>query len=341
MTFKGHLSVIKGDFMDSFLFAIKAVLPIILTVALGYLLKRAGFMTEDFAKKANKLVFKVFLPSMLFLNVYKTDLNTFSELGYILYVLLFTVAVFLVSIPLVLFVTKKKDRQGPLIQATFRSNFALIGLPLAQALFGQEGVIVASLLSAATIPLFNVFAVISLTVFCDNKQKISIRNILAGVVKNPLIQSIFIGFVVLVIRILFQKFNFDFRISQTPIYTVLGYLSNMATPLALLVLGAQFEFSAVKELKKEILFGTLMRTVFVPAIAISVATLFFKNSFSGAHYASFIAVFATPVAVSSVPMVQEMKGNSTLAGQLVVWTTLTSALTVFIFTFILKHFGFL
>lgn len=321
--------------MDSLLFAINAVLPIILTVAIGYFIKRLGFVDESFTKKANKLVFKFFLPAMLFLNVYKMNIEESVDFAYILYVLSFTVAIFFIALPIITLITKKSDRRGPLLQAVFRSNFALIGLPLAQSLFGDEGVIVAALLSAVTIPLFNILAVISLTIFTGDKKKISIGKIFWEIVKNPLIQSIFLGFIALLMRALFIDFNIDFRLSDTPIYTVLGYLSNMATPLALIILGAQFEFSAVKELKKEILFGSVMRVIIVPLIALGIA-LIFRSTFNGAHFAAFVAVFATPVAVSSVPMAQEMNNDSVLAGQLVVWTTLLSAFTVFIFTFVLK-----
>ena len=324
--------------MNSLIFAINAVLPIILTVAAGYFIKKAGLMNEDFAKKANKLVFRIFLPAMLFLNVYKMDVEKSIDFTYILYVLAFVVIIFFVALPFVLLITKKKERRGPLLQAAFRSNFALIGLPLAQALFGDEGVTVAALLSAATIPVFNVLAVISLTMFVSDKKKFDFKEILLGIIKNPLIQSIFAGFTVLLIRMLFDKFNVDFRLSDTPIYTMLTYLSNMATPLALLVLGAQFEFSAVKELKKEIVFGTALRVIIVPLIALSIALLF-RDKFNGAHFAAFVAVFATPVAVSSVPMTQEMNNDAVLAGQLVVWTTLLSAFTVFLFTFALKALG--
>jgi predicted permease len=106
-----------------------------------------------------------------------------------------------------------------------------------------------------------------------------------------------------------------------------------------LVLGAQFEFSAVSSLRREIIFGTIARTLVVPLLGIGVAFLFFRNVFEGAHFAAFVAMFCTPVAVSSVPMAQEMKGDAALAGQLVVWTTLASALSVFIASWLLKLAG--
>ncbi|MBR2431844.1 MAG: AEC family transporter, partial [Clostridia bacterium] len=81
------------------------------------------------------------------------------------------------------------------------------------------------------------------------------------------------------------------------------------------------------------------RVLVTPLIGISVAYLFFRNDFGGAQFASFIALFATPVAVSSVPMAQELGGDTTLAGQLVVWTTLFSAASIFIASFLLKAAG--
>ena len=211
---------------------------------------------------------------------------------------------------------------------------------MAKSLFGDEGVAVATLLSIVVIPLLNALAVVSLSMFSDGGEKVSVKKILTGVVKNPLIQSVTLGLVVLGIRALFVNFGIEFRLSDiTPLFKVLTYLSNLATPLALLVLGAQFEFSAVAELKKEILFGTLMRTVIVPVLGIGTAYVFFGDIFGGAHFASFVAVFATPVSVSSVPMAQEMGADSTLAGQLVIWTTMCAALSVFITSFLLKAGG--
>ena len=150
--------------------------------------------------------------------------------------------------------------------------------------------------------------------------------------------SILAGFVCLGIRAILAHLDVGFRLTDvTPLYSAMTQLSKASTPVALIALGAQFEFSAVKSLKKQIIFGTLARTVVVPALALSIAYLL--GCFNGAHFAAFVALFATPVAVSSVPMTQEMNGDVTLAGQLVVWTTIISAFTIFIFSFILKEIG--
>lgn len=326
--------------MESLIFAINAVSPIIVTVAVGYFLKRIGLMKADFAKAANKLVFRLLLPAMLFLNVYEIESLSAFNFGYIGYVLIALITIFALGIPLVMAVSDKGERRGVLLQGIFRSNYALVGIPLAQSLFGDEGAVVATLLSAFYVPALNILAVVSLSIFRKGGSKPDVKKILLGIVKNPLIQSIALAFVFLGIRAIFENVGIDFRISQIPaIYTPLEYFKRSATPIALLVLGAQFEFSAIKELRKEIIFGTIMRTLVVPVLGLGTAYLFFAGSFTGAHFAAFVAVFATPVAVSSVPMAQEMEGDGALAGQLVVWTTLFSALSVFLASFLLKLAG--
>lgn len=326
--------------MDSFILAVKAVLPIILTVAIGYWLKKKGLMSVEVAKACNKLVFRLFLPVMLFLNVYKIEGLGSISLGYMAYALVGVLVLFAISLPVVLLLVRKRDRRGPVWQASFRSNFALIGIPLTQSLCGESGVAAASLLSAATVPLLNVLAVIALSVFRTGGEKPSVKKILLGILQNPLIQSIALGIAVLGVRAVFVKQGIAFRFSDlTPLYTVFGYLSALATPLALLCLGAQFEFSAIGSLRREIITGTLMRTLVSPLLGMGVAFLLFRSVFTAAQFASLVAVFATPVSVSSAPMAQEMGNDASLAGQLVVWTTIVSALSIFLTSFFLSLAG--
>lgn len=326
--------------VDSLLFAVNAVTPILVTVAIGYLLKRMRFMDEAFTKAANRLVFHVFLPAMLFLNIYRIEDLGDMEPKFILYGVLGLLAIFLVAIPLAMTVTQKNERRGVLVQAAFRSNYALIGIPLAESLFGAEGASIATLLSAVSIPMLNILAVVSLSVFHRAGERISVRKILIGIFKNPLIRSILLGLFAVVVRAVFVRQGIAFRLSDiTPLFTVLDYLSRMATPLALLVLGAQFSFSVIGGMRREILFGTVMRVAIIPLFGLGVAYLAFRDIFNGAHFAAYVALFATPVAVSSVPMTQEMDGDVALAGQLVVWTTLFSVASVFLSAFLLRAAG--
>ena len=323
--------------MSSLIFAVNATFPIIIMVALGFVLKKIRLIDTALAKKLNKLVFWVFLPAMLFLNVYGIESMADIGFGYIIFACIAEIILFTLTLIIVPLVSKRGEVKAVLTQAVFRSNFALIGIPLAQSLFGAEGAAVAALLSAFSIPIFNILAILSFSLFCG-AGKPSLKKILLEIVKNPLIISIALGGVMLLIKQSFVSAGVDFALENVPpIYKSLSYLSSVATPLALISLGAQFEFGEITEFRKEIVFGVAMRNLIVPSVLLSAA--YILGSFSGAHFAAFVALFATPIAVSSVPMTQELGGETRLAGQLVVWTTLVSAVTIFAFSFILKAIG--
>ena len=326
--------------MDSLLFAINAIAPIIIMVLIGYFLKKLKLINSNFAKTTNKLVFNIFMPVMLFLNIYNIDNLSTQDFTYMWYIIGFVILVFLIGIPLVILTTSENEKRGVLAQSTFRSSYSLIGIPLAEALNGTLGVACATLLAAIIIPLFNILAVISFSIFNPNGDKPSIKKILLSIIKNPLILGIEFGLITLLIQSSLNNIGIDFRLEKIgPLYTILGYLSRITIPLALIVLGAQFEFSVVKDMKKEIIFGTLARTLIVPLLTIFIAFIIFKDKFLPAHFACIVATFATPITVAIVPMAQEMKSDEILAGQLVVWTTLFSGLTVFLATILLSLGG--
>ncbi len=326
--------------MSDLIFTVNAVLPIIAMVLIGYVAKRAGLINRELAKGMNKLCFRLFLPVMLFLNVYKIESISDIDLTYVIYVMIAVVLIFFIGVIAALVFTKDPRRRGVITQAAFRSNYALIGIPLAESVFGTEGGIVATVLSVFAIPLYNILAVVSLTVFADGeKAKFNFKKVLVGIVKNPLIQSIALGGVVLLVRMAFESAGISFRLSNIGwLYSgVLTKLAAVATPMALVSLGADFEFTKTAKMKKEITVGTALRCIIAPLLGLGAALLI--GDFSGAHFAAFIAVFASPIAVSSVPMTESMGSDHNLAGQLVIWTTISSAFTLFLFIYILRVVG--
>ena len=321
--------------MQSFLFSVNAVAPIILTVAIGYLFKRLGIIPQEIVKGLNKIVFKLLLPVSLFLNIYNvSDLSVMNG-GFVFFAVAAILILFAMALLLTPLVTKENSRKGPLIQSVFRSNFALIGIPLVESVVGSSGVAVASLLSAISIPVFNILAVIALSLYSSDGKRPSIKRTLVDIVTNPLIIGVAVALLCLGVRAGFEGADIAFRLSDIePIYGTLSYLASAATPLALLALGAQLEIGVIGSMKREIIFGTVMKTVITPLLALAVAILFFD--FETSHYACFVALFATPVAVSSVPMAQEAGADVDLAGQLVIWSTVLSALAMFVAIYVLK-----
>ncbi len=327
--------------IDTLIFAANAVLPIVLMMATGWFLKRIGFINDSFLAQGNKMVFRVFLPIMLFLSTYKIETLESIDFGFVIYCEAALAVIFLLGILLTLPYKGLPGTRGVLIQAMFRSNYALIGLSLASSLFGQEGLAAASLLAGVFVPSMNVLAVITLTVFTDRAEKGSgeLKRILISTAKNPLIIGALSGLLAVVIRSFLQKAGITWRLSDvTPVYKVLESFEKCATPMALIVLGGKFEVSAVKTNLKPIIFGTLLRTVVVPILGLSFA-YFVLNMRNGAHFAAYVAAFGTPVAVASAIMAGEMGGDDRLAGQLVVFTSIVSIFTMFASIALLRHVG--
>lgn len=330
--------------------AVNAVTPVILVILLGYYLKTKGFLTKEFLKIGNKLVFNVCLPCMLFVNVY--DIEGFSSINWD--IVIYCIAVLFLIFGLGLFssvaATKVPQRRGVIWQCTFRSNFAIIGLSLASALGGDGAVAVAAIVSSFTVPLFNIMAVIALSVFVqDGGKKPSVKSMVMNIVKNPLIIGVALGLACLGIReaqlAFFGEVEFALNKHIPFLYKTLSNLKSIASPLALIVLGGQFEFSAVKGMMKEIVTGTVWRIVIAPLLGIGGAILLSMQTnllHCGVNeYPALIAMFGSPVAVSSAVMAGNMGSDEQLATQLVVWTSIFSIFTIFAEVCILMALGLL
>ena len=331
-----------------FMFSFNAVMPILLLVFLGYFLRMIKFADDAFFKKANTMVFKLFLPVLLFVNIYEIDSLKSLNLKAVLYCVIAILVIFLCGYVIAHIITDKRNHLGVLAQCSFRSNYAIIGIPLALSLGGEEAVAFASVLSAVAVPMFNCLAVILLSHYAGEQKENALRDTVIKTAKNPLIIGVFIGIAVLLIRSFIPVGE-----SGLPVFTIennipffykaLKNLSSVASPLALVVLGARFDFKAVSSLKKEIISGTLMRVVMAPVIGLGGAVLLSEFtdlfSFTAVEYPALISLFATPTAVSSAVMVGEIGGDEQLAGQLVVWTSVISMFTIYLIVFAMKYFA--
>ncbi len=327
--------------MDNLVFTLNAVLPIIFCIIIGYCVKLLKLFSDDFWPKLNKLCFRVLLPVLLFKNIY--DIDDITQMAdywkVILFAALTIIGIFFVGLLIVILFIKDPKQKGVILQCIFRSNYAIIGIGLINLLVGNltsseqaMAIGIGAVLSAISIPIFNVLAIISLSIFVHEEgQKISVKEIIIKICKNPLIIGVLSGIVVLLIRLAIpvdaegvKVFTIENNLAF--VYKTISWLAQSASPIALIALGGAFSFSAVAKLKYKIILGTTLRVIVVPVIALVLAYLF---KFDKVYFPALIALFGTPVAVSSAPMAQEMGNDYELAGQLVVWTSLSSAFTLF------------
>ncbi len=329
------------------LFTINAVLPVILLMCLGYGLKRIGFFTPDFLKAANRMVFYVCLPVLLFKNI--ADVDSITEInGTVVIYALAVIAVLMFCGFLLTFLIPDARQKGVIMQCIFRSNFALLGVSLAELMAGEAGVLSAAVLSAFTVPVFNILAVITLSVFRQDGKKLGKKDVMAmlkKIAKNPLIIGVMSGIAVLLLKpyvLGWANVNAPVLRDITFVNTVISYLARSASPLALLVLGGQFDFSRIRGYKKQLIIGVAGRNVLAPLIGIGTAVVLQYAglvTFNAGVYASLIALFGTPVAVASAVMAEEMGSDGQLAGQLVAWTTFLSIISITVVVFAVRALG--
>ncbi|MDY4969115.1 MAG: AEC family transporter [Lachnospiraceae bacterium] len=335
--------------LSTLYFAFNAVFPILALILLGYCARQKGMLTQEFIKPANRFNFRFGLSCLMFTNIYKLEGIGEIPLNIVFFVL-FTVMVLTAAGFLIAHTcTGLRARRGVLIQAAFRSNFAIIGLPVATALAGSAGSALASALQAPTVIYYNFAAILCLTLYSDVKGAFSLKRVLRSIASNPLIFGLVTGLISLAVRAILPcnadgspVFSLERDLSW--LYTTISYLARMATPLALIVLGTQFNFTAVRGMKKELIAGVTARLIGAPVIGFALAFAAASMgiiTLDATTIAVLIALFGSPMAVASVVMASEMNADDILAGQLVVWTTLLSMASVFVQIVIFRTAGLL
>ena len=312
--------------MENFTISLNVVLPLFLCMALGYALKFTNLFDEHALKAMNNGVFRVFLPTMLFYNIYQTKLSQALNTKLLLFAIATVLIVFTACVLIIPVFEKDNRKKGVLIQGIFRSNFVVFGIPLIESMYGKEGAGAGAVLIAIIIPIFNVLAVIALSVFLG--KTIEYKKIIRNILTNPLIIASVLGLLFLGLQI-----KMPGVVEKT-----VGDLAGVATPLALVVLGASFNFKgALKDIKR-IIVGVGGRLILVPAIFIPLAAAF---GFRGPEMMSLIAMLASPTAVSSFTMAESMGSDGDLAASLLVFGAVCSVVTIFGFTYLSISMGWL
>ena len=315
--------------MEKFVVALNVVLPIFFIMTLGFFLKKIKMVDENSLNIMNRLVFRVFMTTLLFLNVYnigdfsKLSIDNLKLLAYafiIIFVIVFLA--WLIYMPKV----KEKKKLSVLIQGVYRGNFVLFGLAIVDSIYGKEGLATVSLLTIVVIPTFNVLAVIILEYYSG--REISKLKLLKQVFKNPLIIATLLGISFIVLKVNIPK----------PVYKTLSDISKIATPLAFIVLGAELQIGNMLKNIKYLISVNILRLIVNPLITIGVGKLI---GFQGIELVALLSMSACPTAVASYTMAKEMKADGDLAGEIVATTSILSIFTIFCWVLTLKNLGWI
>ena len=310
--------------MNSMTLALSVVFPLIVYMAVGMLIRRLGILTQPHFKAINSMVFRIFIPLTLFFNVYCADLRESIQgeiFGYVLVGVLITFAVCWVVVGRTV---KDGADAASMIQGLYRSNFVLYGTYVASAMCGTSGIALVSAMAAMVVPMFNMLAVILFEL--KRGGSVSPAEILLNICKNPLVDAGVLGCVFQLLHIPIPD------LLMQPLMT----LGDLATPLALVTLGGLLSFDSLRRHKTYLLAVNAGRLIVIPLVWLGLGVLL---GMRGDFLVALLAIYASPTAVASAPMAQEMGGNGTLAGEIVATTTTCSIVTIFLFVLGLSGLG--
>lgn len=312
--------------MESLIYSLNATLPVFFVILIGYVLRQTGMLNENFIEVANKFNFKVTLPVLLFSDIGATNIIKNFDGKFVLFCAVVTSICFWTIWFFTRRFMKDKSMTGAFVQASFRGSAAVMAIAFIQNIYGTSGM--APLMIIGTVPLYNVYAVIVLTFEGDNNTKgmDNIKKSCKNIIKNPLILGILAGMLVSLLNISFPKV-----IDKT-----LENFAVMATPLALVTIGAGFEGKKALAKVKPTLAASFIKLIVQPGLFLPLAVYL---GFRSQALIALIVMLGSPTTVSCYIMAKNMNNDDILTSSVVVATTLLSALTLTMWIFIMKSMG--
>ncbi len=314
--------------MDNFLYSVNVTLPIFLVMVVGYVLRQIGMLNDNFVTVANRFNFKVTLPFMLFRDISGVDIRAVFDLRYVLFCALVSAACFWGIWGGVKLFLKDRSMRGAFVQASFRSSAAVMGLAFIENIYGSSAM--GPLMIVGAVPLYNIFSVIVLTFEGEHAAEEGsgqkIKEACVGILKNPIILGIFLGLAV-------GLLGLDLPVIADK---TVNSVAQMATPLALVTIGAGFEGRKALAKIRPTLAAALIKLVVQPLIFLPLAAWM---GFTGEKMVAILIMLAAPTTPSCYIMAKNMGNDDVLTASVIVVTTLLAAFTLTGWIFVLKAMG--
>ena len=313
--------------MDNLILSVNIVLPIFFVIVIGYILKRIGMLTDGFCKAASSLTFYVALPCSLFRSVAGSDIAASLDIKFVIFLIFGCVSFFFICWGAALIFIKDRSKVSAVAHGAFRSNFAYVGMAVISNMLGTDKVPAAVLIVTFGVSLYNILAVILLSYYSVSGCHISLREQLIKIITNPLIIGILLG-------VPFSVLHLDMPAAMDK---TVSYLAQLATPTALLLIGARLDPSTFTKNSKGILIASFLKLVFAPVLYTLLAYIF---GFRGEQLVALYVFFGVPSAANVYIMTYQMGGDGELGAGIVMSTSILSVLTLTAGIFLMKTFGF-
>ncbi|MBR6393384.1 MAG: AEC family transporter [Ruminococcus sp.] len=313
--------------MDNLIFSLNATVPVFLIMVFGWFVKKWGLLDDHSTAQINKFVFRTMLPALLFMDLSEADFREVWDTKFVLFCIIVTLICVGIAVGYSMFF-KDKNERGEIIQASYRSSAAVLGIAFVNNIYGKSTM--AALMIVGTVPIYNIISVIVLSVTsAENKKSGSLlKTTLKGIATNPIILGIIAGISWSLIGL-----NQPVIMSKS-----ISYLGNMATPLSLIALGASFKFEEAKG-KLPVTAGiAFIKLVLFCSIFLPVAV---SMGFRGEKLIAILIMLGSATTGSCFVMAKNLGHKGTITAFAVMLTTLCSAFTLTTWLFILKSFEYI
>ncbi|MDO4285864.1 MAG: AEC family transporter [Eubacteriales bacterium] len=319
--------------LSNLIFSLNHTLPLFALMVLGYLLHRKNFMGDSFVADANKLVFHVALPVLLFMDLAQTDIRASFDAAYVGYCAAATLSSILVIWGLARLLLRDKTQIGEFVQGSYRSSAAILGVAFVQLIYGDAGM--SGLMILGCVPLYNIFAVLILVMenparygrgtaqkeVAEQSLSAMLRQTLVKIVTNPIILGLAAGFFWGFFRIPVPEAAGD----------ALTMIGNITTPLALLAIGAGFKGKEALSEGRLTAAATAIKLMVLPAVFLPLAAAL---GFTGEKLVGILVMLGSITTPASYVMARQMGHKGTLTGSICVATTLFSPLSLTFWLFL-------
>lgn len=315
--------------MQHFILSLEVITPMILFLIVGYILMRTKIVNENFVKIGNRFTFYVTLPVLLFNSFNIIEADTVFNWFFVGFIAVLIIALNLAGV-LILHFSKSftKEEKGAAILSLVRGNILVFGYPLVAGLYHGAGALEMSIAGAVSAPLSALLSALVLSTYAPSDKKKTPLELTVSVLLNPLVVAGLLGLVFHLI---------DIRLPAIVVGTMTD-IGDMATPFALLMIGAGFRFSGFGGQIKRLSWIVAMKMIVSPIVVLGIAILLGFRSY---ELAAIVMVVATPNAVSNYAMAAEMGSDAKIAGDAIIMSVLIGPFTLFTWIYSLLILGWL
>ena len=312
--------------MSNLLFSMNATFPIFLVMMLGYFFRKKNIITENLASGMNTFVFKIALPVSLFSQLDSVDFSEVWDTEYVVFCFLATLLSIGIGV-LISFIFKDKNDRGEFVQGSYRSSASLLGMAYIENIYGTATM--GSLMMLGCVPLYNVMAVLILSLMNGNGESLDIRQLkrtFKGILLNPIIWGILLGFAWALTGLKMPEM----------FQTTIGYIGRLASPMGLLAMGATLNFSSIRGKLAPILVGSFLKLVGYTAIFIPIAIWL---GFRQEKLIAALIMLGSASTGAGYVMARNMNHDGVVSSGIVVITTLGSVFTLTFWIWLLRSLG--